>query len=68
VLADERLEGLFRLDLNATGIARSGQRGWITAVRDPGDLGGREGHDLHGRVVPVDDVEVVKVPARRSED
>ena len=40
----------------------------IDASRNTGDLRRGKGDDLHGGVVAKPDVEVVEVPARRSED
>ena len=38
-----------------------GELGRVAPVGDAGDLGGREGDDLHGGVVAIDDVEVMEV-------
>jgi hypothetical protein len=60
----------FRLvhDRDALRIEASGEGRGIPAPADARDLGGGEGDDLDGRIVPVGDIEVVKVAPGRPQD
>jgi hypothetical protein len=67
-LADELLQLGLGDDRDAGGIRRAGELGRVAPTGDARDLGGGEGHDLDGRVVTVDDVEVMEVATRRAHD
>ena len=67
-LADEPQQLVFEVDGDPIRVARTGQLGRIPPVLDERDLGGREGHHLGFRVVPIDDVEVVEVAPSGAHD
>jgi hypothetical protein len=50
------------------GVQRTGQLGRITAAFDIGNLGCGKGYHLDVFTLAKQDVEVVKIPARRSHD
>ena len=66
--AADRFELGLVLDRDAVRIARAGQAGGIAAAGDARDLRRREGDDLAGGIVAIDDVEVVEVAAGRAQD
>src|SRR5439155_26430078 len=68
VLRDEPREVLFREDRDSIRVERPPKGGGVLAALDSGDLRGRERDDAERRIVPEDDVEVVKIPARGAED
>jgi hypothetical protein len=55
-------------DRDALRIEPPGEGRGVPPPADARDLGGGEGDDLDGRIVPVDDVEVVKVAPGRPQD
>ena len=55
-------------DGDALRVELPGQHRRVAAALDARDLGGREGHHLIVRVVPVDGIEVVEVASRGSQD
>jgi len=68
VVADDRRQLLLRQDRDAVGVVAAGQRGWVGAAGDPGDLGGGEGDHPGLRVVAEDGVEVVEVAPAGAHD
>ena len=42
--------------------------GWEAAILDVGDLGRGEGHDLVIRVIPIIDIEIVKITSGSTHD
>jgi len=61
LVAAEPLEITFGDDRDRIVVQRARGLGGIEAIGDARDLCGREGHDLHVRIVSVDDVEVMEV-------
>jgi hypothetical protein len=67
-LSDEGLELLLGPDRDALGVARAGEGRRVATIRDAGDLRRGERDHLDARCIPVDDVEVVEVPAGGPHD
>ena len=68
VLGDKLVQVRFGVDRYALRIKLTRKDGWIGLVLYAGDLGGGESDHLIGRVVPEEDVEVVKVAPRGAHD
>ncbi len=59
--------GLFQ-DENTVRIKGTGQGCWVAAARDIRDLRSGKGDHFNVRIIPVDQIEVVEIPACRAHD
>jgi hypothetical protein len=55
-------------DRNAFRIKPTGKRRWITPIIDTDDLSRSEGDDFNGRIVAVDDIEIMEISSRSTHD
>ena len=64
--AAQSLELRLFADRNASRVKPPGQRRWVAATIDIGNLSCREGDDFNRRIVAVDHIEIVEVPSGGS--